>query len=35
VLVGVEINPDGHSITLAPDKVRLLCRLLHGQGPEA
>lgn len=35
VLVGVELNADGHSVTLGPDRVRLLCRLLHGQGPEA
>lgn len=33
VLVGVALNADGHSITLSPDRVRLLCRLLHGQGP--
>lgn len=34
VLVGVTLNDDGHSVTLGPDKVRTLCRLLHGQGPE-
>lgn len=35
VLMGVELNEDGHSVTLGPERVRLLCRLLHGQGPEA
>jgi DNA-binding transcriptional ArsR family regulator len=34
VLVGVEMNTDGNSVTLGPDQVRVLCRLLHGQGPE-
>lgn len=34
VLLGVSLNEDGHSVTLGPDKVRTLCRLLHGQGPE-
>lgn len=34
VLVGVELNADGHSVTLGPERVRMLCRLLHGQGPE-
>ena len=35
VLHGVELNPDGRTLTLKADQVRLLCRLLHGQGPEA
>lgn len=35
VLFGVELNPDGTSLTLKPNQVQLLCRLLHGQGPEA
>lgn len=34
VLVGLQINQDGHSATLGPEQVRQLCRLLHGQGPE-
>lgn len=34
VLVGVELNADGRSVTLGPKQVRTLCRLLHGQGPE-
>lgn len=34
VLRGVRHNEDG-SVTLAADQVRRLCRLLHGQGPEA
>lgn len=34
VIIGAQQNTDG-SITLVPDQVRQLCRLLHGQGPEA
>lgn len=33
VLVGVELNTDGNSVTLGPKQVQVLCRLLHGQGP--
>lgn len=34
VIYGAQENDDG-SVTLSTEKVRKLCRLLHGQGPEA
>lgn len=34
VLWNVGLNEDGRSVTLDSDQTRLLCRLLHGQGPE-